>query len=116
MQNNPFFDDLAKLATSAGSTVLEWRKEVEKSVQGQMDKWASKMNLVSREEFEAVRDMAQKARLDNEVLQKRVDALEGGTVTPAKATKATPTPRKKTGSATKKTASAEAAATSKDKK
>jgi len=77
-KNNPFFDDLARIATSAGSTMLEWRKEVERMVQEQMEKLATKMQLVSREEFEAVRAMAQQARLENEALKKRLDALDGG--------------------------------------
>lgn len=74
--NNPFLDDLAKMATSAGGTLLEWRKEVEQMCQQAFDKMATRMQLVSREEFEIVREMAAKARAENEALKARLDALE----------------------------------------
>ena len=76
MQSNPFLDDLAKIATSAGGTLLEWRKEVEQMCQQAFDKMATKMQLVSREEFEIVREMAIKARAENEALKSRLDAIE----------------------------------------
>jgi BMFP domain-containing protein YqiC len=74
--NNPFFDDMAKLATSAGGTLLEWRKEAERVFQETAENWLAKMNLVTREEFEVVRDMAAKAREENDALKARLDALE----------------------------------------
>lgn len=74
---NPFLDDLAKMATSAGGTLLEWRREMEQMCQQAFDKMAARMQLVSREEFEVVREMAAKARAENEALKKRLDALEG---------------------------------------
>ncbi len=75
-KNNPFFDDLARMATSAGGTLLEWRKEVERMVQEAAEKMATKMQLVSREEFEVVRAMAAKAREENEALRHRLEVLE----------------------------------------
>ncbi len=73
-KNNPFFDDIAKMATGAASSLLEMRHEVEKMVQSQIEKVSAKMNLVSREEFEVVRDMAQKARTETLALRKELDA------------------------------------------
>lgn len=73
---NPFLDDLAKLATGAGSTLLEWRHEVEKHCQQAIEKLMAKAQFVSREEFEVVREMATKARAENESLKARLDALE----------------------------------------
>lgn len=75
-KNSPFFDDLAKMATGAFSSVLEMRHEVERMVQQQFDKFSSKMDFVSREEFEVVRAMAQKAREENAALRKDLDALK----------------------------------------
>lgn len=76
MLPNPFLDDLAKLATSAGGALLEWRKEVEHICQQVFDKMAIKMQLVSREEFEIVREMATKARAENEALKACLAVLE----------------------------------------
>ena len=75
-KNNPFFDDMARMATAAGSTLLEWRHEAERMAQEAAEKMASKMQLVSREEFEIVREMAAKARAENEELKARIAALE----------------------------------------
>ena len=99
INNNPFFDDLAKIATSAGSTMLEWRKQVEQMVSEQMHGFASRMDMVSREEFEAVRALAQKAITENEALKKRLDALEKSAApkkaaSKAKTTSAKPKPAK----------------------
>jgi BMFP domain-containing protein YqiC len=75
-KNNPFFDDMARMATAAGSTLLEWRREAERLAQEAAEKMATKMQLISREEFEVVREMASKARAENEVLTQRIAALE----------------------------------------
>lgn len=73
---NHIFDDLAKMASGAASSMLEMRHEVERMVQAQFDNLSNKMNLVSREEFEVVREMAQKAREENIALRKELDALK----------------------------------------
>ncbi len=75
-KNNPFFDDIAKMATGAASSLLEMRHEVEKIVQQQFEKLSSKMDFVTREEFEVVRDMAQKAREENALLRKEISMLK----------------------------------------
>jgi len=74
--NSPFLDDLARMTTAAGGTLLEWRREMERMFQESVDKMAARMQLVSREEFEVVREMAEKARAENAALKKRLDTLE----------------------------------------
>ena len=96
-KNSQFFDDIAKMATGAASSMLEMRHEVERMVQQQFEKLSTKMNFVTREEFEVVRDMAQKARKENEALRKELAALK-----PKKAAAKKPATAKK--AAAKKTA------------
>jgi BMFP domain-containing protein YqiC len=69
-------DDLARLVTDAAGVAQGVRREAETLARGQIDRLLSSMDLVSREEFEAVREMAARARLDSEALQLRVLGLE----------------------------------------
>ena len=73
---NRFLEDVAKLATSALGTVQGMAQEVEGLVRQQLDKVLGRMDLVSREEFEVVREMAANARAENEHLSSRLDKLE----------------------------------------
>jgi BMFP domain-containing protein YqiC len=73
---SPFLDDLSKLMTSAAGVAQGARAEAETAVRGLMERWMSEANLVTREEFDAVRDMAVKAREENEALKARIEALE----------------------------------------
>lgn len=66
---SPMFDDLAQLLTSAAGAAQGVREEVETMVRAQVERAAGQLDLVSREEFEAVRAMAVAA-------QERADALE----------------------------------------
>lgn len=75
--NNRIFDDLGKIMTSVAGVAKGARDEAETAVRGQVERWLSDMDLVTREEFDAVREMALKAREENEALKKRLDALEG---------------------------------------
>lgn len=70
------FDELAKLMTNAAGAAQGVRREVDTLVQGQMERVLNNMELVKREEFEAVKAMAQKAREENEALNARIAALE----------------------------------------
>jgi BMFP domain-containing protein YqiC len=70
------FDELAKLMTNAAGAAQGVRREVDTLVQGQMERVLNNMELVKREEFEAVKAMAQKAREENEALHARIAALE----------------------------------------
>lgn len=74
--SNRLFDELAKVMTDAAGAAQGVRREVETVVRGQADRVMSEMDMVRREEFEAVKAMAEKARLENEALAARIEALE----------------------------------------
>jgi BMFP domain-containing protein YqiC len=69
-------DDLARLVTDAAGVAQGVRREAETLARAQLDRLIASMDLVSREEFEAVRDMAALARDENEALRTRIAALE----------------------------------------
>jgi BMFP domain-containing protein YqiC len=69
-------DDFARLVTDAAGVAQGVRREAETLARAQLDRLIATMDLVSREEFEAVRDMAVLARDENDALRKRVEALE----------------------------------------
>jgi len=74
--NSKFFDELAKLMTNAAGAAQGVRKEVDTLVQGQVERVLNNINVVKREEFDVVKDMAEKARSENESLSKRIAELE----------------------------------------
>jgi BMFP domain-containing protein YqiC len=74
--SSKFFDELAKLMTSATGAAQGVRKEVDGLVQSQVERILNNMNVVKREEFDVARDMAEKARQENERLEKRLAELE----------------------------------------
>ena len=71
-----FFDELGKLLTDAVGAADGVRQEVEGVVRSQAERVLNELDVVQREEFEAVKAMAQKAREENEVLKARIAALE----------------------------------------
>ena len=71
-----FFDELGKLITDAAGAADGVRKEVETIVRGQAERMLREFDIVQREEFEAVKAMAQKAREENDLLKLRVLQLE----------------------------------------
>lgn len=71
-----FFDDLARVAAGAMDALSGVRGEVEARIREQFERVLAGMDLVSRDEFEAVKAMAAKARCEQEDLQKKVAALE----------------------------------------
>ena len=71
-----FFDDIARLATDAAGAAEGARREVETVVRGQIEKLVAHLDLPTREEHEAVKTMAAKARDDNEALLRRIADLE----------------------------------------
>src|SRR5689334_1557096 len=73
---NRFFDDLARMASGAAGALTGVRGEIEARFRDQLERVLAGMDLVSREEFEAARTMAAKAREEQEILQRRIDALE----------------------------------------
>lgn len=74
--NNRFFDDIAKLVTDAAGVAQGFGREVETAVKARMESFVADMDLVKREEFEVVREMAAAARAENEALAHRLAALE----------------------------------------
>lgn len=74
--NNTIFDEFAKVMTDAAGVADGARKEVETVMRGQAERFLQGMDLPSREEFEAVKAMAEKARAENEALKARIEALE----------------------------------------
>lgn len=72
---NKIFDDFAKLMTDAAGAAQGMRREVETVFHAQAEKFLANMDLVQREEFEAVRDMAVKARDENEALAAKIEEL-----------------------------------------
>src|SRR5580704_69744 len=73
---NRFFDDMARVAAGAVGALSGVRGEIEARFRDQLERILAGMDLVSREEFEAVKAMAAKAREEQEVLLQRVEALE----------------------------------------
>ena len=73
---NKVFDDLSQLMTNAMGVAQGARDEAQNAMKGLMDRWLADRDFVTREEFEAVRGMAQKAREENDALKARVAALE----------------------------------------
>ena len=71
-----FFDEIAKLMTNATGAAQGVRKEVDGLVQTQVERVLNNLEVVKREEFDVVRDMAEKARQENEILAKRLAELE----------------------------------------
>ena len=83
---NRIFDDMSQLMTNAMGVAQGAKTEAETAMKSMMDRWLADRDFVSRDEFDAVRAMAQKAREENDSLLARVEALE---------TKAKPKPRAK---------------------
>ena len=73
---NRILDEFAKLMTDAAGAAQGVRREVETAFRGQAERILNSMDIVQREEFEAVREMALKARAENERLSARIAELE----------------------------------------
>lgn len=73
---NKFFDDMSQLMTNAMGVAQGAKDEAENAAKSLVDRWLADRDFVTREEFEAVRAMAQKAREENEALKSRIEALE----------------------------------------
>lgn len=97
---NPFIDDFAKVASSAMSTIGGLRDEAQSAMKARFEAMIADMDMVTREEFEAVRAMALKAREENEALMQEILALKAKI----------DAPKVKTAAATRKTAAKTTAA------
>ena len=72
---NKFLDDMSKLMTNAMGVAQGAKTEAETAMKGWIDRWLAERDFVTREEFDAVRAMAQKAREENDALKARLDAM-----------------------------------------
>lgn len=73
---NRLFDDMAKVASGAVSTFSGVREEIDAMIRQQIERVMSDMDVVPRDEFEAVKAMAAKARAEQDALIARIEALE----------------------------------------
>lgn len=73
---NRILDDLSQLMTNAAGVAQGVKTEAETAFRSRMERWLNDMDLVTREEFDATRAMAQKAREENAALEARIAALE----------------------------------------
>jgi BMFP domain-containing protein YqiC len=73
---NRFFDDLARMAAGAAGALTGVRGEIEARFRDQLERVLAGMDLVGREEFEAAKAMAAKAREEQEILLRRIETLE----------------------------------------
>src|SRR5215211_2690557 len=73
---NRFFDEVARLMNDAAGVAQGVKREVDTLFKTQAERWLRDLDLVKREEFEVVKDMARLAREENETLKARIAALE----------------------------------------
>ncbi len=73
---NKVLDDISQLMTNAMGVAQGAKDEANTAMKSMVDRWMADRDFVSREEFDVVRTMAQKAREENEALSARLDALE----------------------------------------
>ncbi len=81
---NRMLDDLVKMMNGAAGTIAGMGREAEGGFRDKMREWVGGLDMVSREEFDAVKAMAAAARDQNDALEARIAALEAGAVKPAK--------------------------------
>jgi len=84
---NKIFDDISQLMTNAVGVAQGAKTEAETAMKSLMDRWLADRDFVTREEFDAVRLMAQKAREENAALLARIDAMDSGRSAKAKPAK-----------------------------
>jgi len=80
---NKLFDDLARVANGAVSTLTGMKDEIDAMIRQRLERFMGDADLVTREEFDAVKAMAQKARTENEKLEARIEKLEAALKKPA---------------------------------
>ena len=74
--SNRLFDEMARLMTDAASVAQGVRREAETVLRTQVERWIADLDLVKREDFDVVRELASKARAENEKLAARITALD----------------------------------------
>lgn len=113
--DNRLFDDLARVASNAIGSLQTARDEASNRIKQQFERIVESMDLVSREEFDTVKAMAQKARLENDKLAKRVAELEAKLGLSGKSAPKTPTTKKASRKAAKPETAARSTKTAKPK-
>jgi BMFP domain-containing protein YqiC len=86
--NSRFLDEIARLMNDAAGVAQGVRREFDTLFRTQAERMLRDLDVVKREEFEAVKDMASRAREENEALKARLDALEGKTAKTSRGGKA----------------------------
>ena len=81
---NRLFDDFVKVMNGAAGTIAGMTREAQAAMQERMREWIGGLDLVSREEFDAVKTMAAEAREESQALRLRVEALEAALAGAAK--------------------------------
>ncbi|MFZ4124476.1 MAG: accessory factor UbiK family protein [Rickettsiales bacterium] len=76
-KDSKFFEDVAKLTSGAAGVFMDMKREVESMVADCLERFMAKERFVTREEFEAVKAMAQKAREENEALKAELEKMKG---------------------------------------
>lgn len=94
---NRFFDDFVKVLNGAAGTMAGMGREAEANFRERMREWVGGMDMVGRDEFEAVKAIAVAAREENQQLKARIEALEAGGAGAGPAPKASARPRRKPG-------------------
>jgi BMFP domain-containing protein YqiC len=93
---NPIFDEFAKLATGAAGVAQGFGEEARAIWRAQVERIIADMDMVRRDEFDAVKDLAAAARSEVDALKARLDALELGSTASGEGTAKPATSRKKT--------------------
>jgi len=75
-KDSKLFEDIAKFASGAAGAAMDMKREIEASVTDRIERLMARGNFVTREEFEVVKEMAQKAREENAALKAELDALK----------------------------------------
>ena len=75
--SNRLLDEMARLMNDATSVAQGVKREAEGVFRSQMERMVADLDLVKREDFDVVREMAAQAKAENEALKKRIEALEG---------------------------------------
>ncbi len=83
--SNRFFDEMARLMNDAAGVAQGVRREFDTLFRSQAERILHELDVVQREEFEAVKEMARLAREENEALKARIEALEAKPAKPARA-------------------------------
>lgn len=94
---NRLFDDFVKMVNGFAGSMAGMGREAESSAKEKMREWIGGMDFVGRDEFDAVKAMAAAAREENELLKRRIAALEAKVAGPASAAKSAAKPKGKPG-------------------